>query len=561
MGEAADHLRPRGRVLTLRARLVLLVLAFLVPGLLITGFLLWDLERAASQLQERQLTATARALALVVDRQIGEQAAVVQALATSPSLRSGDWRAFDAQARAAVGGHDSWVVVRATDTTAYVNTRLPFGAPIPPTVKGAVNPFWGGRRNGASVSNLYSGPLLPHPVVAVRRSVTLDNGQKVDLNVTTLASSFTQVFRDQNLPANWIGGILDANGRVVARSRDSDRYVGRTAPPNVLRTVRSRGTGMFKTATFDGESAYSAFDVLPGYDWSVLVAVPADEVEGAARRSLIAWLGVGTLLLSAAVLLSVRVASGIARPVERLDQAASDWVAGRPVVLPKPSGLPETDGLGLAFAAALAAVEARDAQQTLLINELNHRVKNTLATVQSIALHSRLANASPDAFHAAFEGRLMAMSGAHELLTQAAWEGAALDDVARSALRPFLGPRLTIAGPEVQIGPTTALNLSLIIYELATNAAKYGALSTERGQVDLTWRRHDDKVQVVWTESGGPPPTPPARKGFGSRLIERAARDLQPAALEFGPGGVRCMLTIDVAALDAVRGFVVSQGA
>lgn len=554
MRGAADQARFAGARLNVRARLVLLVLAFLIPGLLLTGFLLWDLQGAGRQVQERQLMATARALSLVVDRQIGEQAATLQVLATAPSLKRGDWPSFYAQAREAMRDENSWVVVRARNGPMRLNTRLPLDAAIkgPPA---AVGPeFWAGERDGASVSNLFNGALVRQPVIVVRRSVVMEDGGVVDVSVITRASSFAQVFRDQRLPGAWTGTILDARGRVVARSRGGEHYVGKMASAETLRHLRS-GKGVISVRTLDGIPSYAGFDKLDAYKWSVFVAVPADEVIGPARRSLIAWLGIGVLLLAAAVVLAVRVASGVATPVEQLARAASDWVDGQDVQIPSPSGLPETDSLAIAFAAALAAVDARDAQQTLLINELNHRVKNTLATVQSIALHSRRANASADEFHAAFEGRLLAMSAAHDILTRTSWEGASLEDIISSALRPFLGPRLVMAGPPVQIGPTTALNLSLILYELATNAAKYGALSGDTGQVDLAWTLVGERIQVNWTESGGPPITNTSRKGFGSRLIERAARDLQPATLEFESAGVRCMLTIDMASQDIMRVF------
>ncbi len=553
--DLAEHrTRHGGLRLNVRARLVMLVLSFLIPGLLLTGFLLWDLQRAGRQVQERQLMATARALSLVVDRQIGEQVATLQVLATAPSLKRGDWRAFYAQAREAVHDENSWVVVRAKGGPRRLNTRLPFDAAVEEPARAVGPEYWGGERDGASVSNLFDGTAAFPPVVLVRRSVILDDGGVVELSVITRASSFAAVFRDQSLPPAWTGSILDGRGRVVSRSRGGERYVGQMATPETLRHLRL-SKGVIRVRTLDGIPSYAAFDKLAAYKWSVFVAVPADEVIGPARRSLIAWLGIGILLLAAAIVLAVRVAGGVATPVEQLARAAADWVEGRDVEMPGASGLPETDGLGVAFAAALAAVDARDAQQTLLINELNHRVKNTLATVQSIALHSRRANASADEFHAAFEGRLLAMSAAHDILTRASWEGAALEDIIRVALRPFLGPRLAMGGPPAQIGPTTALNLSLILYELATNAAKYGALSGERGNVDLTWKLIGGRIQVTWTETGGPPVAPPARKGFGSRLIERAARDLQPSALEFEASGVRCMLTIDMASQDMMRAF------
>jgi two-component sensor histidine kinase len=161
-----------------------------------------------------------------------------------------------------------------------------------------------------------------------------------------------------------------------------------------------------------------------------------------------------------------------------------------------------------------------------------------------VALHTRSGAGTVEEFHDALEGRVIAMSRAHELLTQADWEGAELGELARQTLSAFAGPQLRIWGPELQVGPTDALNLALVLYELATNAAKHGALSTEAGQVTLTWRRAEKGTRICWCEVGGPPVSPPTRKGFGSRLIGRAAHDLQPSTLSYAVEGVRCELTV-----------------
>ena len=136
------------------------------------------------------------------------------------------------------------------------------------------------------------------------------------------------------------------------------------------------------------------------------------------------------------------------------------------------------------------------------------------------------------------------MSRAHEILTRTSWAGAELGVLARETLDAFAGPQLKIDGPPVQVGPTDALNLALILYELATNASKHGALSQPDGQVTLTWSLTEGQTRVVWAESGGPPVTEPTRSGFGSRLIKRATHDLQPSCLDFAPEGVRCEFTV-----------------
>jgi two-component sensor histidine kinase len=302
--------------------------------------------------------------------------------------------------------------------------------------------------------------------------------------------------------------------------------------------------GVTRGHTLDGVAVVTAFDQLPGYRWAALVAMPRDEALGADKRTIVLVFTFGAALLTAAVLLALRMGRWIAQPVEIVAHAASEWVAGRPANFPTKTGMAEMDGLSRAFAAALRAVEERDERQRLLINELNHRVKNTLATVQAVALHTRSSASSIGDYHLSLEGRVIAMSRAHELLTRSAWECAELGELARETLSAFAGSQLRIHGPIAHVGPTDALNLALILYELATNAAKHGALSADGGHVELSWRRIADQTRVCWKESGGPPVAPPTRKGFGSRLITRATKDLQPSELNFAPSGLHCEFTL-----------------
>ena len=163
-------------------------------------------------------------------------------------------------------------------------------------------------------------------------------------------------------------------------------------------------------------------------------------------------------------------------------------------------------------------------QRTVLINELNHRVKNTLATVQSIAVQTlRNTERSVDA-RELFESRLASLSRAHDVLTHHGWEGAGLRAIVTQALDPFRSaaePRISIDGSDVGLSPRQALGLSMALHELATNAVKYGALSNEVGQVKVSWEIMSEVLELTWIEEGGPTVTPPKRKGFGSRLIER----------------------------------------
>jgi PAS domain S-box-containing protein len=192
-----------------------------------------------------------------------------------------------------------------------------------------------------------------------------------------------------------------------------------------------------------------------------------------------------------------------------------------------------------------------------LLDELNHRTQNTLATVQAIAVQT-LRGAADKEVVGAFEGRILALAKAHSLLGRKLWEAVSLRDVIDQILRPFglndrRVARFSVAGDDVRLQPKTALTLAMVFHELATNAAKHGALSNgAAGKIDIVWQveptPQGDRMRLRWQESGGPLVTPPGRKGFGSRLIEGGlAQELDgEVRLEYEPAGAVCQIIMPV---------------
>ena len=165
--------------------------------------------------------------------------------------------------------------------------------------------------------------------------------------------------------------------------------------------------------------------------------------------------------------------------------------------------------------------------QKLMIDELNHRVKNTLATVQSIAIQTARSHTDPASFASTFQSRILALSHTHDLLTLSHWEGADLQAILTHETEAFGRSRINLNGPVTALAPATALSLGMIFHELATNAAKYGALSEPDGRVLIDWsvaEQPDRILKLTWRELDGPKVTLPDRRGFGSRLIERNIR-------------------------------------
>jgi len=190
--------------------------------------------------------------------------------------------------------------------------------------------------------------------------------------------------------------------------------------------------------------------------------------------------------------------------------------------------------------------------QQLLLNELNHRVKNTLATVQAIAHQTVRSARSPGHFATSFTARLQALSRAHNLLTQSSWQGAELLPLIREQLIfTDSNERISYAGPKVSLEPQIALHISMVLHELGTNARKYGSLSVPRGRVSLNWSvqstrsKEDPTLLLKWQERGGPSVAAPIKQGFGTVLIQQSIQTHGgDVIIDYGPEGVTCEIKV-----------------
>jgi two-component sensor histidine kinase len=217
------------------------------------------------------------------------------------------------------------------------------------------------------------------------------------------------------------------------------------------------------------------------------------------------------------------------------------------------NAVPVRDGMGRIIGAVSACYDVTDLRQAMnrqqiLLDEINHRVKNTLAAVQSVARLSVLSATTINEYIVAFEQRLFALSAAYNLLTENNWEGVNLRTIVEQILAPYAdAERVKIDGPVITLSPKLALAVAAAVQELATNAAKYGALSSARGRIEIWWAYQDDNyITFRWIETGGPLVHIPTRRGFGSKFIQEAlAADTGwKVEVQYLPQGARCTFVI-----------------
>ena len=249
------------------------------------------------------------------------------------------------------------------------------------------------------------------------------------------------------------------------------------------------------------------------------------------------------------------------RPIRGAEAIAERPDGTRIPFIPYPTPLRDANGNLIGAINMLVDISERkeaENRQKGLIDELNHRVKNTLATVQSLAGQTARHAESLKEFVPTFETRIVALARAHDLLTKRHWQDAPLEALIHEVIAPMIheASQIKIEGPSIELNPRAALSITMALNELATNAVKYGALSSEMGSLSIVWNLRDDAGQTYldfeWKEQGGPRVKPPTRRGFGTRLIERCIeRDLDGEIdLVFQPDGVQCCMTIAAVRLE-----------
>lgn len=355
--------------------------------------------------------------------------------------------------------------------------------------------------------------------------------------------------------------IADRNGTVVSREPSGEKYVG-TKLTDSLGRIGSSKAGAEDIIGIDGVPrivGYIPASLTP-FGLYVSSGTSRSEAFGQIDRSVRNSFALFALGSAVAFLLAWLVGEGfIRRPLIRMVATAEAWRRGHDAARTGIVGRSDEIGiLGQTFDRLMDENAMREEQRAtaeerreILVHELAHRVKNTLATVQSIASLSFRNSQGPEALRQ-FHDRLQALVRSHDLLTRKNWQHADLSEIAEAAMAPLReerGHRFAISGSPVSLPPTTAVPIAMIMHELCTNALKYGALSNETGRVTINWTTRADPagiaISLIWSERGGPPVQPPDEEGFGTRLIANLSRQLGgDSEFRYPPSGLVCHLSI-----------------
>ena len=492
---------------SLPVRLALLVAGTTLPLILFAaGIVFHNYEQDRKAATQRVLE-TVRSIRLVLDSEVQRMTGGLQVLSLTNSLRNGDFNSFR---RIASGfleqyGRDGVVLVADRSGNQLFSSVTPDTASLPPRNNlDIVEKVFASRQ--PAYSNLFIGAVKKRMIVTVEVPVMREGEVIYVVSFSPPIEIFQDIIEKQRPNHDWTISIFDGEGINIARVPNPQETIGKRASPTMYAAMFRSPEATLSTITLENVPLITSYTRSKLTGWTVAGGIPEGSLIAPLWRTLAITSVIGAVLLLVGLAFAVRMATAIARG---------------------------------------------EMLQDLLVEELNHRVKNTLAILQSIAAQTFRSASRPE--REKFEGRLRALAEAHNLLSTEKWQGSDLHDVISRVLQPYAvndPARVRLFGPKVPLAPRLAVVLSMILHEIATNAAKYGALSNDSGTVTLDWEVVEEdgrqKLRLIWTEAGGPPVTAPVHRGFGSRLIERSARDQLggEATVDFLPRGVVCTLAI-----------------
>lgn len=544
------------RRLSLKHRLLALTLAAAVPGLLALAYNAFDLRNTRRAEVQTEVMRNTRFAVSEIEQVFGGARSVLQTVALAAELRADENTCSDYVGRVAKGV-DALTAIFVTDRAGAI--RCASDSPLP-TANLGDRPYFQKALEGKPfvIGNYVQSRASGRFVVPLAVPLLVDNAVTgvvvAGLNLKWLGDRISY----RAVPGVSAITIADENGVIVWREPRPEAYVGTRVAEATLSPLAGATGGITEIADTSGHERIFGYVPAGATSFGLSVATDVSKdaafrgVDDASKRSLLLF-ALGSL---GALVLAWMTGEGMIRqPLMKVVATAEAWRRGHDMVR---TGIIDRDDeiglLGQTFDRLMdenqqreAEREAAEARRDILIRELAHRVKNTLATVQSIASLSFRDSQGPDALRG-FHERLQALVRSHDLLTRHNWERADITDILDVALAPLRenrSERFVLNGPAVELPATTAVAVAMILHELCTNAVKYGALSNQRGSITIRWAAiaepRGTAVSLTWSESGGPPVERPAQEGFGTRLMESLTRQMSGGfEPRYAPSGLVC---------------------
>lgn len=508
---------------SIRVYLIFLAGAIVVPMLIFTAFLMAELGAKEADALERRTLREARSVVGKIEPVLAEMRTTLQMISTAPELRSGDFRTFHSRTREALGDSNIYVIVLDGEGNQILNTRTPFDQPLGKTSN--MTAFAEVMENGDfSVSDVFLGRTSGKLVFNVMHPLRFGSDNPARVIITTKnAEELNDAILTDGLPEGWHTAVLDMSGNVVATT-DPELEVG-IPPPFYSRQIEGglRLGGIYR-GEFDGVPGIAARAAFNNWQWSAIVWGPTSTAQATILSTWQKLIYGGLALFAFSMLATYFVARSLSESIRKLARMADRMGEGE-IVSPISSNINEFNIVAKTLSTASFDRDKAEEQLRVVMNELAHRSKNLMAIIQATIRQSARDATTVNELKEVIIGRIGGLGRSIDLLTRTNWNNISLEELVKYHLKNFTNSdsQLTVRGKPVLLKSDAVQNLGLALHELATNAVKYGSLSTPKGSVEICWQTvpgtdESEQFTISWTEKGGPPSAPPETSSFGTQI-------------------------------------------
>jgi two-component sensor histidine kinase len=497
------------------ALIMVLILALAAPSVAFSALLLLQSDNVNRATMSARAAEGVDAIAEALERELRSMSTNLALLASSGWVEAEDYPLLHARATTALAGTDTYLVAVDGQNQQILNTRVPWGSMLgqtsdPPSVQAAI------KKGQPTISNRVFSEVAQKDVFNVTMPILSGESRVRALILTRDVDRLSSIFRDTPPPSGWAYAVLDGDSKLVSGNAPP------LGPPTLLNELCSGETPDLLVRKVNGVEFAAESERLPQWGWRACVWTSSDQTEAMIsqrwRNFTIMTIAVVAITILAGVILGRVLTNGIRRAA----MVGKALDAGGEVPEMRSMVREVDDVLGTLTRAARRRLQQEEDLKVLL-RETAHRAKNQIAIASALARLSARSAESTDQLRDDLVARLAALGRSIDMMSASPSGAVPLRELASTQLEPFAvdhPDRLELVGPDVRVAPATAQSLGLVLHELATNAAKYGAWSKPEGRVRVDWSESAEGLAVVWSEHDGPAATPPSRSGFGTSLIE-----------------------------------------
>ncbi|MDP3738765.1 MAG: HWE histidine kinase domain-containing protein [Hyphomonadaceae bacterium] len=495
--------------------IIVLILAVAAPSLAFSGLLLLQSDNVTRATMQNRAEQGVDGISDTLDRELRGMSTNLALLASSGWVEEQDYRRLHVRATEALKGTDTFLIAVDAGNKQILNTRVPWGTPLgAPVDKESIDRAM--ATGQPALSNMFYGAVARTQVFNVVMPLISGKFRVKALILTRDTAKLPEIFKERLPPPGWTYAILDGSGQRVAGVEPVGAEAG------FLDKLCTPGTESLQEIKVDEIRFSARAEKLEPWGWRACVWTSSDQIEASISQRWRSFTILTLVVVSVTILMGAALGRTLAAAIRRAAAVSRALDSGGEVKTIR-SRVREVDDVLGNLTRAARRKQAHEEEQKILLKETAHRAKNQIAIASALARLSAKSAQTVDQLRDDIVARLSALGRSIDMMAATPSGAVSLQELAKAQLEPFAADhpgRLDISGGDVRVAPATAQSLGLVLHEMATNAAKYGSWSTPDGRVNLDWAETNEGVTVVWSERGGPQPSPSSQAGFGSSLIE-----------------------------------------